>query len=459
VFAAHFQTKQRPAILTTRLTAASRYNRCSSAAQMFQLKTINVWTGTALFLITASPARAADVTLAWDANSSPAIAGYKLYWGTASGVYTGNADVGTSTSYVVTGLDSDTRYYFTVRSYSSGGTMSAQATEISGMAPAIAAPKPPSSPTPTLPPTNKYRITSGDFDGDGRADVTIYRPEEGVWYILKSSTNFGSWEAYQWGISTDIPVAGDYDGDGRLDIAVWRPSTGVWWILTSRSKFTKYRTFEWGSTALGDVPVVGDYDGDRKADVAVWRRSTGEWWILTSSSGFKRHRTIPWGDSAQNDVPVPADYDGDGKTDVAVWSQTTWGIWRVLTSSSAFSQSITIDWGVLNDEPVPGDYDGDGKADVAAWRPDTGDWYILTSSSGYTSYYSVQWGTNQFNDIPLLGDFDGDRIADPAVYRPLDGSWWFLKSASQYDPDQYGRVWWGIGGSRDIPLGAALLNF
>src|SRR4030095_13455015 len=145
---------------------------------MFKLKTINVWAGTALFLITASPARAADVTLAWEANSSPAIAGYKLYWGTASGVYTGSADVGTSTSYVVTGLDSDARYYFTVRSYSSGGTMSAPPNEIPGMAPAIAAPKP-SSPSPTSPPTNRYRITSGDFDGDGRADVTISRPGAG----------------------------------------------------------------------------------------------------------------------------------------------------------------------------------------------------------------------------------------------------------------------------------------
>src|SRR5262245_46662954 len=115
---------------------------------MSQSKTIKVWVGTALFLASAVAARAADVTLAWDVNSSPAIAGYRLYWGTAPGVYTGNADVGTNTSYVVTGLDSDTRYYFTVRSYSSGGTMSAPTKEVSGMPPAIAQPKPAPNPQP-----------------------------------------------------------------------------------------------------------------------------------------------------------------------------------------------------------------------------------------------------------------------------------------------------------------------
>ncbi len=206
---------------------------------MFQLKSIKVWAGTALFVTAAVPARAADVTLAWDANTAPVIAGYMLYWGTEPGVYSGNADVGTKTSYVVTGLESDKRYYFTVRSYSSGGTMSPASKEVSGMPPAIAAPKPAPnpSPNPSVQPNHQYRINSGDFDGDGRADVTIYRPEDGVWYILKSSANFGAGMAYQWGTSTDIPVAGDYDGDGRSDIAVWRPETGVWWVLTSSSRF------------------------------------------------------------------------------------------------------------------------------------------------------------------------------------------------------------------------------
>jgi hypothetical protein len=130
-----------------------------------------------------------------------------------------------------------------------------------------------------------------------------------------------------------------------------------------------------------------------------------------------------------------------------------------MTSSSGFTQAFTIQWGLFNDEPVPGDYDGDGKADPTTWRPDTGDWWILTSSSGYTRHYSVQWGASRFSDVPVLGDFDGDRIADLVVYRPYNGTWWLLKSGSRYDRDQYDWLWWGISASRDIPLGAALLNF
>ena len=37
--------------------------------------------------------------------------------------------------------------------------------------------------------------------------------------------------AVVWGAPTDVPISGDFDGDGKTDIAIWRPSTGTWWII------------------------------------------------------------------------------------------------------------------------------------------------------------------------------------------------------------------------------------
>src|SRR5262249_26606223 len=58
-----------------------------------------------------------------------------------------------------------------------------------------------------------------DFDGDNKADLTVYRPTSGTWFTLKSQSNYTVASSVVWGTSTDVPVPGDYDGDGKADPA------------------------------------------------------------------------------------------------------------------------------------------------------------------------------------------------------------------------------------------------
>jgi hypothetical protein len=293
----------------------------------------------------------------------------------------------------------------------------------------------------TYPATLPTRTSALDVDGDSKADISVFRPSTGQWFVLRSATSNTAWGTYQWGVNGDLPVPGDYDGDGKSDIAVFRPSTASWYILKSSSGYSMWMVYQWGIN--GDVPVPADYDGDGKADIVVYRAATSEWFGLLSSTNFTSWATFQWG--VNGDLPVPGDYDGDGIVDVGVFRPSN-GTWYLLKSTARYSSWFVLPWGVNGDIPVAGDYDGDGKTDVAVYRPSTATWFILRSSSGFSSWSVYQWGTN--GDTPAPNDYDGDGKTDIAVYRPSTATWFVLKSTTSNSSWMVQQ--WGV--STDLPV-------
>jgi hypothetical protein len=74
-----------------------------------------------------TPSIAADISIGWDASTSPNIAGHKVYYGTAPGVYGAPITIGNQTSYTVTGLAPGT-WYLTVTAFDTAGNESDFAT-------------------------------------------------------------------------------------------------------------------------------------------------------------------------------------------------------------------------------------------------------------------------------------------------------------------------------------------
>lgn len=266
--------------------------------------------------------------------------------------------------------------------------------------------------------------TKFDFDGDGKADISVYRPNGGVWYLLQSNTGYSG---TQFGISTDKIAPADYDGDGKTDLAVYR--AGVWYLQRSQLGFTG---ISFGDS--NDIPQPADFDGDGRAEIAVFRPSNGTWYVLNLVNN--QFNAAQFG--TLTDKPVVGDYDGDGKADFAVYRA---GVWFIQRSGLGF---MGVQFGDSADKCVPADYDGDGKTDIAVFRPSNGVWYLLRSTQGFTG---MQFGIS--TDLPTPADYDGDGKSDVAVFR---NGIWYLQRSSQV----FAGIAFGI--NADIPIPNAFVK-
>lgn len=89
-----------------------------------------------------------------------------------------------------------------------------------------------------------------DYDGDGLTDVAVFRPSTAQWFLYLSGTSNPALKpsVKTWGEphTKDIPIVGDYDGDGKADLAVFRPGFNE--LLVKMSAAVNVR-----STTLGNV--------------------------------------------------------------------------------------------------------------------------------------------------------------------------------------------------------------
>ncbi len=189
-----------------------------------------------------------------------------------------------------------------------------------------------------------------DYDGDGRTDFAVVRRSGNpngmggtlTWFINNSSD--GSFRAVQFGFASDRVAPGDYDGDGRFDLAVFRgmgDQPATFFVQRSSGGFTSVQ-FGIG----GDLVVPGDYDGDGRTDFAVVRDGTTyQWYILRSSDNTVQFDQL----GAKSFLPVQNDYDGDGRTDVAVYDQNTNFFYIRRSSNGGLTQTK---FGQLGDIPI-----------------------------------------------------------------------------------------------------------
>jgi hypothetical protein len=148
---------------------------------------------------------------------------------------------------------------------------------------------------------------AADFNSDGKADITCpsavtscgdqYGCTTGDWDMSLSTGNGWNGKLWTGGPGVAMPVSdqclsGDFNGDGKADLACWSGfAGGIWGVaLSTASSFGgggwnggPAPIDEWYTVPVGGQCFTGDFNGDRLTDVACY--SGGGVWQVALSSG------------------------------------------------------------------------------------------------------------------------------------------------------------------------------
>lgn len=250
------------------------------------------------------------------------------------------------------------------------------------------------------PDPNWMIATTGDFNGDGKADLLWRRNTGamGLWYLNGSSVaSYGSLvNAANPDPNWAIAATGDFDGNGKIDL-LWRHrSTGAMglWYLNGNS-VSGYGSLVNGSNADTNwaIAAAADFNGDGEDDL-LWRNrnsgAMGLWYL-------NRQTVIGYGSLANAANPdvnwtiaLLTDANGDRRPDL-LWRHQTLGTngWWFLNGTTVTGYgslgSADPNWRALpltryNFEPASVDMVGNALATA---------WEINHNASGSATYHEA----------------------------------------------------------------------
>ncbi len=149
----------------------------------WRVRTLGILIGLLLLLGVPMAAQADSVSLTWDPNTEPDLAGYKLYMGTSPGSYSQIFDVGHVTSYTVSNLVAGDTYYFALTAYDIYANESGFSTELS----TTISGAPSSAPGDTTTPSSEGESATSSAKDEGTTEPT----DPDAWFYWLWNLLFG----------------------------------------------------------------------------------------------------------------------------------------------------------------------------------------------------------------------------------------------------------------------------
>ena len=198
-----------------------------------------------LCLIFLPSSFSATINLAWNSSTGLNVAGYKVYYGSASKSYSKNVNVGNNTSCSLSGLTEGRKYYFAATAYNASNNESDYSSEISYTIPVSSSNSSSTSSSSTTGSTNTLIIDNGSSGTSATGSWKVssasgFYGSNSIYSNTKASTysfqatRSGSQRVYFWYTQfsnrcTSVPVA-IYDGSTLLKtVTVNQQKNGAQW--------------------------------------------------------------------------------------------------------------------------------------------------------------------------------------------------------------------------------------
>ena len=192
-------------------------------------------------------------------------------------------------------------------------------------------------------------VYTGDFNGDGKADILWWDKATGNtrWFINNGNGTFTRSDNLI--AATDVAggtglYLGDFNGDGRLDVLWWDQASGnnTWFTRNADGTWTKAASrIATADIKNGTSLLVGDFNGDGRADLMWYDRATGNnlWWFANADGTLSKVLNAITATDLKNGTGLyTADWTGNGTADL-LWydAATRTSRWYEGSTSRSFS--------------------------------------------------------------------------------------------------------------------------
>jgi RHS repeat-associated protein len=289
----------------------------------------------------------------------------------------------------------------------------------------------------------------GDFNGDGRTDMTLLR--NGLYYLFLADANgvlsLTSYRGFQ---QHTKAYTGDFNGDGMMDFVSFY-SYGISFTL-SRGSYFEYVYTQLAFTNPSYEHFIGDFNGDGISDLLtktsnnaalIYSFDVSQQTYTLLASSF----SVIWGDDTYSEIQdVLVDVNGNGKTDLMTVDGNGCRFYELQNGSivQLFSSSYPTTYNVY----LLGDINGDRKTDLFSFNI-ANEWKICISTGtgliqsvntvfsgfnpyvNYNNYYCRDVNGDGRSDIMVVGR--GTSTSNPVkVYTGISNGQTF--SLQTYTP-------------------------